>query len=80
MEAYSFIKLARELAYLEGPTFVQLASEFKKLLLTLNGYILFLKRSKRGANDPGAPAVIKELISSYEYDDLEGLIDEQSET
>ncbi len=69
MEAYSFIKLAKQLGYLENIEFVPLASEFKNLLLSLNGFILFLKRNKRGANEPGAPSSIKEQTSNYEVDD-----------
>ncbi len=80
MEAYSFVSLAKELGYLEDSIFMQLASDFKKLLISLNGYISFLKRDKRGANDPGAPTAIKELTSTYDYDDIEGLVDDESET
>ena len=69
LEAYSFIKLAKQLGYLENIEFAPLASEFKNLLLSLNGFILFLKRSKRGANEPGAPSSIKELTPNYEVDD-----------
>ena len=78
MEAYSFIKLAKQLGYIENIDFGQLVSDFKKLLLTLNGYIGFLKRRKRGAYEPGAPSSIKELNSIYEInDELDKLFDFQ---
>ncbi len=79
METYSFIKLAKQLSYLETIDYQLLTSDFKKLLLSLNAYISFLKQSKRGATDPGAPPSIKEPFSNYEVDDdLERLFDEIS--
>ncbi len=79
MEAYTFVKLTKELGYLEDPIFKQIVSDLKNLLLSVNGYISFLKRSKRGANDPGAPSSIKEPTISYEVnDDLDTLFDVQS--
>ena len=53
-ETYSHLTLARELNYIPNEEFLSLMKELEELRRMLNGYIAFLKRSKRGANEPGA--------------------------
>jgi len=64
-ETFSHLTLARELGYLPNAEFSALAEDVRKLRRMLNGYILFLKRSKRGENELGATYPIREEISSY---------------
>ena len=71
-ETYSHLALARELGYLTSTDFGVLVEEVSKLRRMLNGYILFLKRSKRGENEPGMTYPIWEETPPYKADiDLE---------
>lgn len=53
-ETFSHITLARNLDYLAESDYQQLVSEIQVLRRLINGYIAFLKRSKRGEDEPGA--------------------------
>jgi four helix bundle protein len=52
-ETYSHLRLAYELGYITKDDFATLDQEIKELRRMINGYIVFLKRSKRGAAEPG---------------------------
>ena len=62
-ETSSHLTLANRLGYLESKSFDDWMNEIKELRQMLNGYIGFLKRSKRGANEPGSS--IREVTSDY---------------
>jgi len=64
-ETFSHITLACQLSYLNPETFQNLTSEMQEIRRMLNGYISFLKASKRGATEPGASLAIRELQAPY---------------
>ncbi len=41
----------------------------------LNGYIAFLKRSKQGANEPGANHAVREDATTYDAEPLDNTED-----
>ena len=53
-ETFSHLTLAHRLEYLSDSTYLPLNLEIRELRQMLNGYIAFLKASKRGATEPGA--------------------------
>lgn len=70
-ETLSHIVLANQLAFIPDGLYQKLGEEGKELTRLINGYIAYLKRSKQGANEPGANYVIREqgeiyLIESFE--------------
>ena len=70
-ETLSHIVLANKLAFIPDGIYQKLGEEGKELTRLINGYIAYLKRSKQGANEPGANYVIREqgeiyLIESFE--------------
>jgi four helix bundle protein len=52
-EAYSHLCLAKELGYLNDQVFEKLIDQIQTLRRSINGYILYLKKSRRGENEPG---------------------------
>ena len=77
-EVYSFLVLANELGYLQKEQFQDLVDEIRELHRMLNGYISFLKRSKRGENEPGSDLLVKELPGEYEIDQASDFPDSQA--
>ncbi len=69
-ESYSHLVLANKFQYLPNDLFEDLKKEINEINRMLNGYITFLKRSKRGANEPGSSNSIREepLLFSIEPD------------
>lgn len=59
-ETYSHLKLAHELGYLPQPDYERYTSEIGELRRMINGYISYLKKSKRGSNEPGAGQAIRD--------------------
>jgi four helix bundle protein len=53
-ETLSHLTLAHELGYLPQDLYASLIEEINELQRMLNGYIAYLKRSKRGASEAGA--------------------------
>jgi hypothetical protein len=45
--------------------FNQLKNQIEELIRIINGYIAYLKRSKRGEKEPGANYTIREEIPEY---------------
>jgi four helix bundle protein len=64
-EAYSQIVLAHQLGYISTNLHSSLLAEIQEVRRMLNGYITFLKRSKREAKEPGANISIDEAPASY---------------
>lgn len=64
-ETYSHLALAHNLKYFDNDTYKNLNDEIQELRRMLNGYIIFLKNSKRGANEPGAITSIHEPAAIY---------------
>ena len=66
-ESYSHLKVACKSGYLPEELFKEFAVKTEELRKLLNGYIAFLKRSKRGLDEPGNYA-IRENSINYEMD------------
>ncbi len=64
-ESLSHITFAHQMKYLDDETFQRLVGELHEIRRMLNGYISFLKTSKRGASEPGASVYIRETSVSY---------------
>jgi len=64
-ETFSHLKLAKNLGYLSDQTYGEINTEIQELRRMLNGYIAFLKRSKRGENEPGANRSVHEAEVPY---------------
>jgi four helix bundle protein len=67
-ETYSYLVYANEVGYLSEAKYNELLEEIKEIHRMLNGYITFLKRSKRGEHEPGNHFSIKELAEEYLID------------
>jgi len=65
-EMYSQLCIARDLGYIDDEVFVQVVENINKLRRMLNGYIAFLKRSKRGVDEPGAHQAAREFDINYD--------------
>lgn len=66
-ETYSHLVMANRLGYLTDFQLDAIASEVVRLRQLLHGYIAFLKRSKRGENEPGAQPQIRDVRTPYNW-------------
>lgn len=64
-ESFSHLTLASNLGYIEEKLMHDLYQEIITLRQKINGYIGYLKQSKRGSSEPGS--YIKEEILEYEF-------------
>lgn len=72
-ETHSHITLAGELGYIPPEKCNEIRKLAEELVRIINGYIAYLKRSKVGANEPGANHTVREEAALYSSDHLEGL-------
>jgi four helix bundle protein len=68
-ETLSYLTLAGKLAYLPEQDLASLLSNIQELRRMLNGYISYLKNSKRGGNEPGSNLGVRDDIAEYLIDD-----------
>lgn len=68
-ETYTHLVLAHDMGYISGELFNRLKSQIDELIRIINGYIAYLKRSKRGENEPGARHFIQESLPAYFTED-----------
>lgn len=64
-ETLSHLTFALESNYISAELYKGFETEGEEIEKMLNGYIAFLKKSKQGANEPGANLAIREESSSY---------------
>lgn len=64
-ELKSHLSLALKLEYLKPDDVKPLLEEMSGLHRMINGYIAFLKRGKRGENEPGSDRALRELQTDY---------------
>jgi four helix bundle protein len=64
-ESLSHIAFAQEVGYIPAGLCQSLCDEGEELNKLINGYIGFLKQSKRGANEPGSNYAARELPPEY---------------
>lgn len=67
-ETLSHIVLSHELGNIPDPLYESLGQDGEDLNRLINGYIAYLKRSKKGANEPGVNYAVRELSASYVAD------------
>jgi four helix bundle protein len=68
-ETLSHIAYANRVGYISETQYKSLAVDGEDLTRLINGYIGFLKKSKQGANEPGAGYVLREKPSDYIIED-----------
>ncbi len=68
-ETFSHLCLAHKMGYLSQAIFTKINGDIVDLRRMLNGYIIFLKKSKRGENEPGSLSQIQDETSIYVPDD-----------
>jgi four helix bundle protein len=64
-EVLSHLTFAHEMNFLPKELYKELANEGDEIAQMLNGYISYLKRSKQGANEPGANYSVHEETAAY---------------
>ena len=64
-ETRTFLTLSMELGYLTNDLHSALLKEVLELQRIISGYIVYLKRSKRGKNESGADIGLRETSSMY---------------
>jgi hypothetical protein len=62
--------LAHNLKYISNELFSRLKSQIEELIRIINGYIAYLKRSKRGEKEPGANYTFREEPTEYLTEDI----------
>lgn len=70
IETYTHLLLAHDLKYISDELFNRLKSQIEELIRIINGYITYLKRSKRGEKEPGANYSIQEEPTEYLTEDI----------
>lgn len=69
-ETYTHLLLAFDLKYIPEELFNRVKKQIEELIRIINGYIAYLKRSKRGEKEPGANYAIRESSSEYFVEDI----------
>jgi four helix bundle protein len=64
-ETYTHLILANNMEYISSELFDRLKAQIEELIRIINGYIAYLKRSKRGKNEPGANHIVRETPQEY---------------
>lgn len=72
-EVLSHLTLAYELSFISEELYKELASEGEEIDKMLNGYISYLKKSKQGANEPGANHFAREESAPYTLESNEDI-------
>jgi four helix bundle protein len=70
-ETLSHLLFAYEASFIPEPLYKELETEGEEIEKMLNGYISYLKKSKQGANEPGANYSIREEAEPYDIESLE---------
>ena len=78
-ESLSHLTFAVEAEYIPVTLYHQLEKEGEEIDKMLNGYIAYLKKSKQGANEPGANTSVGEDRASYSTDPSEISIDDETD-
>lgn len=68
-ETLSHIVYAYKVNYISETIYKSFATDGENLNRLINGYIAFLKKSKQGANEPGANHSVRETPSDYIIED-----------
>ncbi len=74
-ETLSHLIFSFEVNFIPAELYQELETEGEEIEKMLNGYIAFLKKSKQGANEPGANHAVREDIATYNIEPLDNLKD-----
>lgn len=74
-ETLSHLSFAFEAKYIPEPLYRQFETEGEEIVKMLNGYIADLRKSKLGANEPGANHPIRDDAAIYDTGSLEVVTD-----
>jgi len=67
-ETYAHVTAARELVYSPEILYTGLRKQVEDLVRIIDGYIVYIKRAKIGANEPGADHAVRDETASYVTD------------
>jgi len=70
-ESLSHVVFAHKVNYISPTLFAEVNQKGEELVRLINGYIAYLKQSKRGENEPGANLIIREAHALYNLDLIE---------
>jgi four helix bundle protein len=79
-ETLSHLTFALEMKYISSELYSEFETEGEEIDKMLNGYIGFLKKSKQGANEPGANYQAREEVIPYIADSIEDFQDADDTT
>jgi four helix bundle protein len=79
-ETLSHLTFALEMNFISKELYKEFETEGEEIDKMLNGYISFLKKSKQGANEPGANLVVHEETAVYFAEPFEGSNDIEDTT
>jgi four helix bundle protein len=68
-ETLSHIVYAHRVGYISETLYKSFSVDGENLNRLINGYIGFLKKSKQGANEPGANYMVRDMTSDYTVED-----------
>jgi len=68
-ETLSYLVYAQSVGYIPDALFKSLTQDGENTNRLINGYIGFLKKSKQGANEPGANYSVREDLPDYNIED-----------
>ncbi len=74
-ETLSHLVFSFEVDFIPAELYQELETEGEEIEKMLNGYIAFLKRSKQGANEPGANHAVREDATTYDAEPLDNTED-----
>ncbi len=74
-ETLSHLTFALEMNYISSELYSEFETEGEEIDKMLNGYIGFLKKSKKGANEPGANYQAREESAPYIANSFEEFLD-----
>ncbi|HLO13678.1 MAG TPA: four helix bundle protein [Anaerolineales bacterium] len=77
-ETLSHIVYAYKVGYVSETIYNSFAVDGENLNRLINGYISFLKKSKQGANEPGANYSVRESLAGYTIEDNASLSSDPS--
>ena len=70
-ETLSHLVFSFEADFIPANLYKELETEGEEIEKMLNGYISFLKKSKQGANEPGANHIVREEAEPYDTESLD---------
>lgn len=77
-ETLSHLAFASEAGYIPQSLCKELESEGEEIDKMLNGYIMYLKKSKHGADEPGEKSVVREEPAPYFTEPTDDFIETDS--